>query len=590
MTSSALWPILTTPIEREADVVAVRQRARRMAERLGFETQDQTRIATAVSEIARNAFTYAGGGRAEFALDGDALPQVFVIRVSDRGGGIRDLDAILEGRYRSPTGMGLGIIGAQRLMDRFEIALSAEGGTLVTMGKARPRQADLVTKPFLGDLAAQLARERADDPLALLSDQNRELIRGLDELRERQDELRRLNSELEDTNRGVVALYAELDEKAEQLRQASEMKSRFLANMSHEFRTPLNSILALARLLLDRTDGELTDEQERQVTYILRSAGGLTELVNDLLDLAKVEAGKVEVRPTAFTVADLFSGLRGALKPLRSSDAVDLVFEEPQLEMPELFTDEAKVAQILRNLISNALKFTEHGEVRVAARHEAATDIIRLAVSDTGIGIALEDQHRIFDEFAQVDSGLQRRSKGTGLGLPLSRKLAELLGGEILVESKLGQGSTFVLSIPRSVHAEDASSPTVPDASAGRLVLMIDDDETSRYVLRQFLPIGFEIVEAADGAEGLRQAREQQPDLILLDLNMPVLDGFAVIKALGADPAMRDIPVIVSTSAVIDADLLARVGDRIAVLSKQKLTKATLSGAIEEAEEMRRHG
>ena len=158
--------------------------------------------------------------------------------------------------------------------------------------------------------------------------QNTELIASLTELRTRQDELVRLNTELEDTNRGVVALYAELDERAEQLRQASELKSRFLSNMSHEFRTPLNSILALSRLLMDRTDGPLTAEQERQVTYIRRSAESLTELVNDLLDLAKVEAGKLEIRPRYFTISELFGALRGVMKPLQQNDAVELIFED----------------------------------------------------------------------------------------------------------------------------------------------------------------------------------------------------------------------------------------------------------------------
>ena len=174
-----------------------------------------------------------------------------------------------------------------------------------------------------------MAQRPAPDPVQELQTQNTELVASLAELRTRQEELERLNTELEDTNRGVVALYAELDERAEQLRQASELKSRFLSNMSHEFRTPLNSILALSRLLLDRIDGPLTAEQERQVTYIRRSAESLTELVNDLLDLAKVEAGKLEVRPRPFTVTELFGALRGVMKPLQQNDAVDLIFEEP---------------------------------------------------------------------------------------------------------------------------------------------------------------------------------------------------------------------------------------------------------------------
>src|SRR6202012_3561547 len=186
-------------------------------------------------------------------------------------------------------------------------------------------------------------------------------------------------------NRGVVALYAELDERAEQLRKASELKTRFLSHMSHEFRTPLNSILALSRLLLDHIDGALAPEQERQVGYIRRSAESLLELVNDLLDLSKVEAGKVEVKASPFTVGSLFGALRGALKPLLTSPSVELIFDGAE-HMPELVTDESKVAQILRNLISNALKFTEKGEVRVS--HEVSQGWLKLSVADTGIGIA----------------------------------------------------------------------------------------------------------------------------------------------------------------------------------------------------------
>ena len=180
--------------------------------------------------------------------------------------------------------------------------------------------------------------------------------------------MQQLNRELEDTNRGVVALYAELDERADHLRRADELKSRFLSNMSHEFRTPLNSILALSRLLLARSDGELTPEQEKQVHFIRKAAENLTELVNDLLDLAKVEAGKTVVTPVEFAVADLFGALRGMLRPLLVGDAVALVFEDAAGHAAELYTDEGKVSQILRNFISNAIKFTERGEVRVWAR------------------------------------------------------------------------------------------------------------------------------------------------------------------------------------------------------------------------------
>ncbi len=203
-----------------------------------------------------------------------------------------------------------------------------------------------------------------DSPYEEIERQNQELLKTLQELRARQEELELLNRELEDTNRGVVALYAELDERADYLRRASELKTKFLSNVSHEFRTPLNSIVSLARLLMDKLDGDLTREQMKQVRYIESSARDLQEMVNDLLDLAKVEAGKIRIRPKRFEVHELFSALKGMLKPLLAdNNSVDLVFEDAA-ELAPLLPDEGKVSQILRNLISNALKFTPKGQVR----------------------------------------------------------------------------------------------------------------------------------------------------------------------------------------------------------------------------------
>ena len=272
-------------------------------------------------------------------------------------------------------------------------------------------------------------------------------------LRQRQEELERLNQELEDINRGMVTLYTELDEKAKELRHADEMKTRFLSNMSHELRTPLNSIFALSSLLLDRADGELTSEQEKQVDFIRKEAASLSELVNDLLDSAKIQAGKAELHPLEFEAANLFSALRGMLRALLVNESVKLVFEEPE-GVPLLYTDEAKVSQILRNFISNALKFTERGEVRVSTRYDEDGGTVTFSVNDTGVGIGPQDQERIFEEFTQLENPAQSQFKGTGLGLPLCRKLAELLGGRIDLESELGVGSKFSLTLPLRYQPE----------------------------------------------------------------------------------------------------------------------------------------
>ena len=265
-----------------------------------------------------------------------------------------------------------------------------------------------------------------------------------------------LTAELAETNHGVVALYAELDDNAVRLREASDLKSRFLSYMSHEFRTPLGSILSIARILEDQLDGPLTDEQKKQVAFIRSAAGELSEMVNDLLDLAKVEAGRVTISPAWFEMVDLFSALRGMFKPILQSDSVSLIFEEPQ-DIPPIYTDDKKLSQILRNFISNALKFTLKGRIVVRAA-TVNEQMVEFSVSDTGIGVPPEHLDQIFQDFVQVDSAIQRRVRGSGLGLALSRRLAQLLGGDVSVESTVGVGSTFRVRIPIALPGSDDGS------------------------------------------------------------------------------------------------------------------------------------
>jgi signal transduction histidine kinase len=255
-----------------------------------------------------------------------------------------------------------------------------------------------------------------------------------------------LRNELEETNQGVVALYAELDDHAVQLREAIDLKGRFLSYMSHEFRTPLTSIQSLTGILLSRLDGPLTAEQETQVSLVRRSVNELSEMVDDLLDLAKMEAGRITISPEWFEMVDLFSALRGMFRPIVANTAVSLVFAEPGA-IPRIYTDDKKLSQILRNFISNALKFTPAGEVSVSAELVQA-EVVEFAVTDTGIGIAGEHLPKLFSDFIQIDTRLQRRLRGTGLGLSLARKFAELLGGTVGADSTLGKGSRFWVRIP----------------------------------------------------------------------------------------------------------------------------------------------
>jgi signal transduction histidine kinase/CheY-like chemotaxis protein len=692
-------PILTLEIRSDRDVVLARQRARQIAGLLGFDAQDQTRIATAVSEMARNAFRYAGSGKIQFSLETERSS--FVVLITDPGGLSAEAVATTE------QGAGAGIVAARRLMDEFDIQFTADHGTRVVLGKYLPRRSTHPTPERLSWIADELARQRPSDPLEEIQQQNQELLRTLVELRSQKSALAHANRELEETNRGVVALYAELDERADYLQRANEIKTRFLSNMTHEFRTPLNSILSLSRILLQRFDGELTAEQEKQVRFIERSAEALSELVNDLLDLGKVEAGKIVVRPSQFSVTDLFATLRGMLRPMTAQNtAVELVFDDP-VDLPIMVTDESKVSQILRNFISNAIKYTERGEVRVRATPGPDGTVV-FSVADTGIGIADEHQDRIFQEYTQIESALQHRIKGTGLGLPLSRKLAELLGGRVHVHSEPGKGSTFTAVLPshfqgsvdaaldadlacqldpsrtpvlfvddnaetllihekllkgtryqmlsartlnearaclqrikpavivldillqnesswgfiaelrRSDELGDVpivvitvienekqalalganafhSKPvprewliaTLDELSEGRprpTLLVTDDDEVSRYLLRGLLmKERYDVVEATSGYECLYYARSVRPRAIFLDLLMPGLDGFAVLDQLESDPELGRIPVIVHTAKPLSEGDRARLRHASAILHKQTESHEAALASVQDA-------
>ncbi len=664
MTTSTL---LQVSLRTERDVVQARQRAREVAAALGLDNQDQIRIATATSEMARNAFRYARNGKVAFSVAVEP-PQRLQVTVNDSGPGIANLDEILEGRYVSQTGLGMGIIGTKRLMDEFDIETTARG-TTIRMAKRIPLEQTWTSRAVV-ELSQEMQNRTPEGPYEEIEQQNQELLKTLQELRSRQEELELLNHELEDTNRGVVALYAELDERADYLRRASELKTKFLSNVSHEFRTPLNSIISLARLLMSGMDGQLGAEQLKQIRFIESSARDLQEMVNDLLDLAKVEAGKTRIRTKRVEVQELFSALKGMLKPLLADNtSVDLVFEDTS-DLPSLHTDEGKVSQILRNLISNALKFTPRGQVVISARMTEDTQVL-FTVADTGIGIPREHHETIFREFSQIENPLQDRHRGTGLGLPLCRNLATLLGGRLWLESEEGKGSTFYVQIPAvyvgesirpdqsnelpapefhrtpvlflednletahllesfvrnsefqpilassvsqaeawtsrhqpgalvsdiyigddqawgflsrtrekwpdlpmivtSIYEETSAAmnaganvflPKPLDAqillrelrrltmqSGTKRLLLVDDNDVSRYILRELLDQPWlEISEASNGTDATRLLTEIRPDGVILDLLMPDISGFDILRQLRADKATENLPVMVYTS------------------------------------------
>ncbi len=590
--------ILSTQIFTESDVVLVRQRARDLARLVGFDTQEQTKVATAVSEIARNAYQYAGGGRAEFSVDNSAPPSLHIL-IQDQGPGIPHLSKILSGHYSSTTGMGVGMNGARRLMDDLTIDTSPGKGTGVRLIKKFARGAPTLDSQKLKDITQELVSlSVSQSPLQELKLQNTELFKALEQLQEKQTQLEDLNRELEDTNRGVVALYAELEEKADALRRASSAKTSFLSNMTHEFRTPLNSILQLTRFLIERMDGPLEPEQEKQIRLIRGAAQNLWEMVNDLLDLSKVEAGKIAVRPSRFSLEEHFFALRALMKPLTAQHPEVNLSIDPPSEPVEIFSDEGKFSQIMRNLISNALKYTTQGEVRVQAQvvnsGEAQDRMLHIEVSDTGIGIAEQDQERIFEEFVQIESSLQRQHKGTGLGLSLTRKLVQLLGGKIEVKSQLGVGTTFSVALPVAysgpmegdyiataspglkTHIMSTPLPESQPIGAKRArILMIDDKEEDRYFLKSVLKSQFdcEIAEASAAKEGLAIAEIFDPILIFIDLAMPEIDGFELLNLIRNHTKLQNRAVIVHSGMELGETERTKLASAQAILSKTDLSE-----------------
>lgn len=588
--SSALIKIA---VRYEPDVVTARQKARRLAGLLGLDGQDQVRLATAVSEIARNAFQYAGGGVLDFALT-EERPQALLVKISDQGPGIKNLDDIEAGTYISQTGMGVGLMGSRKLVDDFEIESIPGRGTTVTFTKYLPSLAPLIEKKQITRIMDELAGDPSESAFEDIQAQNRALIQALEDARKTREELARLNEELAETNRGVVALYAELDDKAASLKKANEVKTRFLSHMTHEFRTPLSSIISLTRILLNETDGEINPEQEKQIQYIRKSGESLLELVNNLLDLAKVEAGRITIQPADFEVEEVLGGVRGMFRPLLGSDTrVELVVDEAAKFA--LHTDLSKVSQILRNLVSNAIKFTPEGVVRVSALLNNK-DFVEFTVADTGVGIASESRAQIFEDFVQVDNPLQHKHKGTGLGLPLSRRLAQLLGGDITLVSTPGQGSIFTVRIPRIYKGSEEGQlidgrpeekrPPVAESGSRFRVLLVDDEEPARYVLRRLVSdeIDADFEEAATGLAALDRIKFHAPDLVFLDLRMPDMNGFETLDYIKALPEMQNVPVIVRTSAILTEAQSAQLLERASAI----LTKEPQKNETEEKEALRR--
>ncbi|TDC96035.1 ATP-binding protein [Actinomadura sp. 7K507] len=437
--------LVSIEISEATGVFAVRQAGRHAAAALHFTDHDQVRVATALSEVGRELFSHSGGATAAFTLDWDGAPAL-----------------VIEFDCKERPGVDIprdGILAATRLVDHVEEDDTGDRH-LVRVRKNLPAGGARITGTELEDLRTMLRGLYPVSALEELRTQNAELIEALEEARRKREEVRHPNSELEETdhgvvalytelseelektNQGVVALYAELDEKTDQLREAGESKNRFWASISHELRTPVNSIIGLARLLLDPAADPLHDEQRRQISLIDDTGQTLLALVNELLDMAKAEQGHLEPHPSPVDPRALADQLSALMAPTAERTGPTLTVDTDGAP-PVLVTDEVMLTRLLRNLLGNGLKFTDEGEVRLTVR--STPEHVEFAVADTGRGIPPAELERVFEEFYQVPG---YKTEGTGLGLPYSRHLARLLGGDLTLDSTVGEGTTATLRLP----------------------------------------------------------------------------------------------------------------------------------------------
>ncbi|MDM3886529.1 response regulator [Pseudomonas sp. BCRC 81390] len=555
-----------------------------------------------------------------------------------REGRLLRLDNLPEGYFHLSSGLGRGLprsavlvpasegtqtngvleLGFLRpLLPRDEELLQRLGGNIgISIDSARYRQRlqEVLAETQQLNEELQVQQEELKTANEELEEQSRVLKESQAHLETQQAELEQTNEQLSERtealdrkNDELLHAQEQLQARAEELQRSSKYKSEFLANMSHELRTPLNSSLILAKLLAENVEGNLSEEQVKFAESIYSAGNDLLNLINDILDIAKVEAGKLEVRPETTQLERLVEGLRGMFEPLAGHKG--LAFEvTTDTQVPAtLFTDRQRLEQILKNLLSNAIKFTERGQVSLNIGYQPDSGII-FAVRDSGIGIAADQQQAIFGAFHQVDGTSNRRYGGTGLGLSISRDLAHLLGGQITVDSSPGKGSVFSLILPERYEREaqtaeplalrpavDALPPAIPTPPVAvaqqrlapafaddrehapfgnRCILVIEDEPNFAHILFDLAhELGYSCLVAQGADEGFELALEYVPDAILLDMRLPDHSGLTVLQRLKEQASTRHIPVhIISVEDRVEAAMhMGAVGYAVKPTSREEL-------------------